>query len=155
MSKSKPKNNPKINTEVVVNAEDAGNTDAKVTDIVKKVCDLSLKIANYIKENKMTDDNDISDEFAVAIEAMYNERNLLISELKEMFDGGIITADLLKDNVQWNRYLNEIVLIEEANIQFLEAKTKEKKNKLNELFNNKSLMIYNKKVNLSYENRVL
>ena len=103
----------------------------------------------------MNDDNDINDEFAIDIEKMYEERNLSVKELKAMFDSGSVNAELLKNNVQWKRYVDKIIPIEEANVKFLDTKTKEKKNKLNELFNNKSLMIYNKKVNLSYENKLL
>ena len=131
------------------------NIEEKITDIIKNICELSEKVAGIIKEHKTNADNDIGDEIAISIEKIYEERSVLVNELKMMLENGSIDADLLKNNIQWNKYINEILPIEETNIEFLNTKTKEKKNKLNELFNNKSLMIYNKKVKLSYEDRVL
>jgi len=136
----------------VKNNSEKNNID-EIADIIKGICELSEKVAYIIKEYKKNDDND--DEIAVNLGKIYEERNLLVNKLKAIYEAGNFDVGLLKDNPQLNRYINEIIPLEEANIAFLDTKTKEKKNKLNELINNKSLMIYNKKVNLNYENRIL
>jgi len=134
------------------------NNFDEILDIIKKICELSEKVTNIIKEYNAKDDNDDignRDDIAFDISKLYDERNLSINKLSAKFASNEIDTDLLKNNSQWNDYLHSIVLFEQENIAFLDMKTKEKKNKLNELSNNKSLMIYNKKVNLSYENKFL
>jgi len=134
------------------------NNFDEILDIIKKICELSEKVTNIIKEYNAKDDNDDignRDDIAFDISKLYDERNLSINKLSAKFASNEIDTDLLKNNSQWNDYLHNIVLFEQENIAFLDMKTKEKKNKLNELSNNKSLMIYNKKVNLSYENKFL
>lgn len=146
-------NNSKTNNSVETN-NTAENTE-EITNIVKNICELSEKVFNIIKEYQTNAENDISDEIAITIGEIYDERNSAINKLKAMYENGNLDVKLLENNPQWNKYVNEIMPLEDANIAFLDEKTKEKKNKLNELLNNKSLMIYNKKVNLSYENKFL
>lgn len=125
----------------------------EVTSVVKDINLCSNQIAGVIEEiNSQT--SEAPDGAVNKIVRIYKERNNFVNRLKTIIDANQ-ELNLLENNVEWNKYTNEILPIEKKNIEFLEKKVKYTKSKLTELFTNKSLMIYNQKVGLSYENRLL
>ncbi|MPN02690.1 hypothetical protein SDC9_149906 [bioreactor metagenome] len=132
----------------------SNSIEIEITNIMKNICDLVEKVFAIIKESENNYDNDISNDNLYLIENIYTERDLLIDKLKNILETteNII---LLKNNPQWIRYTTEIINKENFNIDFFSKQIKITKNKLTELFNQKSLMIYNKKVELNYENKFL
>jgi hypothetical protein len=130
------------------------NLKNEVILIIKNINLFSEQIADVIEEINIQKKEIVSDATANKILSIYKERNRSVNQLKTTIEANQ-ELNLLENNPEWDRYINEIVHIEKKNIEFLEKKIKDTKSKLSELFTNKSLMIYNQKVGLSYENRFL
>jgi hypothetical protein len=148
MKKNSLKNN-------IADTNDIIEIEMELTSFIKSICDLSEKISEIIKKsgNETKENNFIADKEIEKINNFYKERDLLVKKLQFLIEKN--GNELLNNNLQWKRYVNDIVPIEKENIDFLKKKVNETKLKLTELYQNKSLMIYNKKEDLSYENRIL
>jgi hypothetical protein len=152
---------------------------------IQKICDYSEKTALLIEKDiydqvidnskkSLNKDDNIADnavapnqqldvaeiDISQQIDDIYKIRdkyvkqlNFLVEYYKKLF--GNNTDFLFSDNKQWDRYTSKIVTLENANMEYLKTKSAESKNKLSKIINNKSLLLYNKKVELNYENRVL
>jgi len=130
------------------------NLKNEVILVIKNINLFSEQIADVIEEINAQKKEIVSDATVNKILSIYKERDSFVNQLKTTIEANQ-ELNLLENNPEWDRYINEIVNIEKKNIEFLEKKIKDTKSKLSELFTNKSLMIYNQKVGLSYENRFL
>jgi hypothetical protein len=138
---------------------------------IQKICDFSEEIAGLITEdnvkqvinnskelNPKDDNNSIT--ASQKIDEIYKIRykyvqqlSYLVNYYKNKFNNNI--EFLFSNNQQWDRYLSQIVSLESSNMEYLKTKSAESKNKLSKIINNKSLLLYNKKVELNYENKLL
>jgi len=130
------------------------NLKNEVILVIKNINLFSEQIADVIEEINAQKKEIVSDATVNKILSIYKKRDSFVNQLKTTIEANQ-ELNLLENNPEWDRYINEIVNIEKKNIEFLEKKIKDTKSKLSELFTNKSLMIYNQKVGLSYENRFL
>ena len=121
---------------------------------LEKIILASIKIDKIIKElEKSSDKIDVN--VIESIDNIYKERGILTEKLILIFNESDDKDSLLKDNQLLVKYNVEIVPIEKRNIDFLNKKSIETKHKLTELSANKSLLIYNQKVELNYENKLV
>ncbi|MDR0926892.1 MAG: hypothetical protein LBO69_03895 [Ignavibacteria bacterium] len=125
----------------------------QLTELVNKISYCTEKVANTIKEISSSADNDIISRHLDTLNGIYTERNNYVEELSKFIKDGY--DELLDTIPEWQKYIADVAPIEDANIAFLNQQTEDSKHKLRELANNRSLMIYNKKVKLSYENKLL
>jgi hypothetical protein len=122
--------------------------------ILEKIISFSIKINEIIKDLE-NDADKINIDIIENIDNIYKERGVLVEELKLIFDNCENKESLLKENLLLIKYNTEISPLEAQNMEFLNKKSTETKHKLTELSNNKSLLIYNQKVELSYENKFI
>ncbi len=123
--------------------------------VLEKIISYSIEVNNIIKDLENKADNIDVARIAEDIENIYNDRNVLTEKLKLIFDEYPNKEELLNGNLMWTKYSEEILPIENKNIEFLNKKSAEAKDKITELSVNKSLLIYNPKVKLSYENKLI
>ena len=121
--------------------------------ILEKIISFSIRINEIIKDLEKSAENINVVDIAEDIDNIYKERDVFVGELKSIFDKCEDKENLLKNNSLWVKYNEEILPLETQNLEFLNKKTNETKQKLTELSTNKSLLIYNQKVKLSYENK--
>ena len=142
----------KIHTKNKVNMNDILN---EFNSILEKIIAYSVEVNNLIKDLENKTDNIDSVNIAESIDNIYKDRNILAEKLKLIFNEYENKEKLLNGNLMWIKYNEEILPIENQNIDFLNKKSIETKDKLTKLSTNKSLLIYNNKVKLSYENKLV
>lgn len=137
------------------------NTLNDFNSILEKIISYSIEVNNLIKDlkNKLDNSNNVDNvdilNIVENIDNIYKDRNILTEKLKLIFDEYKNKEELLNNNLLWIKYNEEIIQIENENIDFLNKKSIETKDKLTKLSTNKSLLIYNPKVELSYENKLI
>jgi hypothetical protein len=124
-------------------------------NILEKIIACSIKVNNIIKNFEKNAEKETDIDIIEDINNTYKERSMLIEELKSVFDEYENKEEVLKDNQLWIKYNDEILTLETQNIGFFNKKFIETKKKLTELSNNKSLLLYNQKVKLSYEDKLI
>ena len=131
------------------------NNLEEFNSVLENIIFYSIEVNKKIKDLEMNAENTIVTDIIENIDNIYKKRYVLVEKLKSIFDETTNKDDLLKDNMLWIKYNEEILSLEAENMDFLNKKSIETKNKLTELSANKSLLIYNPKVKLSYENKLI
>ena len=131
------------------------NNLKEFNSILENIISCSIEVNKKIKDLESDAENNIIIDIVESIDNIYKERYVLVEKLKSIFDETTDKDNLLKGNLLWAKYNEEILLMETQNMEFLNKKSIETKNKLTELSANKSLLIYNPKVKLSYENKLI